>query len=159
MSASRRPFSPPRETGHPGTTLHPRARAWRQSGALGAIILVAIGTSVALGITISSTARPSLPSHIDISPAAQVRPNPTTTAVPPLGSTTTAPTAVAVTTVAGRSTTSPSSVPTTSAATDRTTVVQVFPTVRVEDERGRQIRDEGAEVRNGTGSHEPSSDS
>ncbi len=157
MSTSRRPFPPPREAGHPGTAARPRARARRQSGAVGAIILVALGTSVALGITISSTAQPSLPSHIDVSPAAQIGPSTATTAVPPPPPTTTRATA-ATTGAPGRSTTSPSPVPTTSGNTESTTIVQVFPTVRVEDDRGRQISDEGTETKSGTGTHEPSGD-
>jgi hypothetical protein len=129
-----------------------------RSGAVVGLMLVVVGSAFAFALTSSTAAHTTLPSHIEVGSGIATQPTSpvaTTTTSTPLSSTTSTSTphsATATTsTIPKRSTTSPSS-------NEQTTVVKPVPTVRVEDDHGSPIDDEGAEGASGKSDDQTSGD-
>ena len=129
-----------------------------RSGAVVGLMLVVVGSAFAFALTSSTAAHTSLPSHIEVGAGVTTQstsPVVTTTTSTPSSSTTLPGTPPSVT-----STTSgvPKSSTTRSGANEQTTVVKAIANVRVEDDRGSPIDDEGVEAKSGNSVHETSGD-
>jgi len=128
-----------------------------RSGVLVGLALVVVASALAFALTSTTASHSGLPSRIEVGfgVIASTTTSTTVTTSSSTLSTTTAPRPTTTT-----STTSPGASlhPPKAKGNEQTTVIRPVPTVRVEDDKGRQIDDEGAESTSGTADHETSGD-
>lgn len=139
-----------------GASTRGRVGVLGRSGAVVGLLLIVVASALAFALTDSTAARTTLPSQIQIGRAATTAPSAvsttisatTTTAVSP---STTSPQVTSTTISLPLTTSVPSTtIASSSSNSGKTTiVVKAVPTVRVEDDKGNQLGDEGSEA--GTG--------
>ena len=129
-----------------------RVRVIGSSGAAVGILLVVLSSALAIILSSSTSAHTTLPQDIQIQATTATAPKSSTTM--PSTSTSVPPTSTtgmpATTTTSSVATSIPlRTVAPSSSDSGKTTVVNAVPTVRIEDNRGNQVADEGSEARSG----------
>lgn len=142
-----------------GLTSRGRVGILGRSGAAVGLLLVVIASALAFVLTDSTAARITLPQQIQIrASTTTVPPAVPTTSTTSTTTTTSLSSSTSTTTSTPSSSTTPSpistSVPSTTIApsasdSGKTIVVKVVPTVRVEDDKGNRLGDEGSEAGKG----------